>query len=148
MRERVEKLLGGVETPQISTFHATCVRILRREIGRLGFGSNFAIYDDKESERLLKEVIIEQNIDEKKYPAKAFAAAIDDCKNAGRSPMISRPATRWRSGLSRVYSGLPGAAEKMQCPRFRRSDPLHRQALRRVPGSAAAVPRKVAVAAG
>jgi len=77
MRERVEKLLGGVETPQISTFHATCVRILRREIGRLGFGSNFAIYDDRESERLLKEILKEQSIDEKKYPAKAFAAAID-----------------------------------------------------------------------
>ncbi len=104
MRERVEKLLGGVETPQISTFHATCVRILRREIGRLGFGSNFAIYDDKESERLLKEVIIEQNIDEKKYPAKAFAAAIDDCKNAGRSPHDLATGDQMAERLFKVYS--------------------------------------------
>lgn len=104
MRERVEKLLGGVETPQISTFHATCVRILRREIGRLGFGSNFAIYDDKESERLLKEVIIGQNIDEKKYPAKAFAAAIDDCKNAGRSPHDLATGDQMAARLFKVYS--------------------------------------------
>jgi DNA helicase-2/ATP-dependent DNA helicase PcrA len=104
MRERVEKLLGGLETPQIATFHATCVRILRREIGRLGFGSNFAIYDDKESERLLKEVIIEQNIDEKKYPAKAFAAAIDDCKNAGRSPHDLATGDQMAERLFKVYS--------------------------------------------
>src|SRR5512138_3294396 len=86
MRERVERLLGGVETPLIATFHATCVRILRRDIERLGFGSNFAIYDDKESERLLKDILVEQNIDDKKYPVKAFAAAIDECKNAGSLP--------------------------------------------------------------
>lgn len=104
MRERVEKLLGGLETPQIATFHSTCVRILRREIGRLGFGSNFAIYDDKESERLLKEVIIEQNIDEKKYPAKAFAAAIDDCKNAGRSPEDLTTGDQMAERLFKVYS--------------------------------------------
>lgn len=104
MRERVEKLLGGVETPQIATFHATCVRILRREIGRLGFGSNFAIYDDKESERLLKEVIIEQNIDEKKYPAKAFAAAIDDCKNSGRLPGDLATGDQMAERLFKVYS--------------------------------------------
>ncbi len=104
MRERVEKLLGGLETPLIATFHATCVRILRREIGRLGFGSNFAIYDDKESERLLKEVIIEQNIDEKKYPAKAFAAAIDECKNAGNSPEDLATGDQMAERLVRVYS--------------------------------------------
>src|SRR5512145_2402879 len=80
MRERVEKLLGGVETPLIATFHATCVRILRRDIERLGFGSNFAIYDDKDSERLLKEILVEQNIDDKKFPVRSFAAAIDECK--------------------------------------------------------------------
>jgi DNA helicase-2/ATP-dependent DNA helicase PcrA len=104
MRERVEKLLGGLETPQIATFHAACVRILRREIGRLGFGGNFAIYDDKESERLLKEVIIEQNIDEKKYPAKAFAAAIDDCKNSGRLPGDLACGDQMAERLFKVYS--------------------------------------------
>ena len=112
MRERVEKLLGGIETPLIATFHATCVRILRREIGRLGFGSNFVIYDDKESERLLKDVIIEQNIDEKKYPAKAFAAAIDECKNAGSLPQDLTTGDQMAERLVRVYSAYQERLKK------------------------------------
>lgn len=86
MRERVEKLLEGGEAPLISTFHSACVRILRREIDRLGYTSNFAIYDDKDAERVLKDIIREHNLDEKKFPPKMFAAVIDDCKNAGRAP--------------------------------------------------------------
>src|SRR5512136_2816300 len=82
MRERVQRLVGASDTPLIATFHATCVRILRREIELLGYGANFAIYDDKDSERLLKEIVAQFNLDEKRYPARAFAAAIDDCKNA------------------------------------------------------------------
>jgi DNA helicase-2/ATP-dependent DNA helicase PcrA len=84
MRERVEKLLGGGDTPLISTFHSACVRILRREIDRLGYTSHFAIYDDKDAERVLKDIIRELNLDEKKFPPKMFSAAIDDCKNAGK----------------------------------------------------------------
>jgi DNA helicase-2/ATP-dependent DNA helicase PcrA len=80
------------------------VRILRREIGRLGFGGNFVIYDAKESERLLKDVLIELNIDEKKYPAKAFAAAIDECKNAGSSPLDLFSGDQMAERLVRVYA--------------------------------------------
>lgn len=86
MKERVEKLLSGGEVPLISTFHSTCVRILRREIHHLGYAANFAIYDDKDAERLLKDIIREQNLDEKKFPPRMFSSAIDDCKNAGKGP--------------------------------------------------------------
>lgn len=86
MRERVEKLLAGGEAPLIATFHSTCVRILRRDIHHLGYSDNFAIYDDKDAERLLKEIVREQNLDEKKYPPRMFSAAIDECKNAGNGP--------------------------------------------------------------
>ncbi len=112
MRDRVEKLLGGIETPLIATFHAACVRILRREIGRLGFGSNFVIYDDKESERLLKDVLIEQNIDDKKYPAKAFAAAIDECKNAGSSPADLSSGDEMADRLVKVYAAYQERLKK------------------------------------
>ncbi len=87
MRERVEKLLGGGEVPLISTFHSACVRILRRDIDRLGYASNFAIYDDKDAERVLKDIVRELDLDEKKFSTRMFAAAIDDCKNAGREPV-------------------------------------------------------------
>ena len=56
MRERVQKLLGpGAEGVCLATFHSTCVRILRREIGHLGFSRGFAIYDQADSLALGKE---------------------------------------------------------------------------------------------
>ncbi len=86
MKERVQRLLPGFDLPLITTFHSACVRILRRDGHHLGFQPSFTIYDDKDSERLLKEVVLGLNIDEKKFPAKGFAAFIDDCKNAGKEP--------------------------------------------------------------
>jgi DNA helicase-2/ATP-dependent DNA helicase PcrA len=86
MAERVQRLLGGGETPLIATFHAACGRILRRDIHHIGFHSSFAIYDDRDSERLLKDVLKEMNLDEKKYTPKAVGAKIDDYKNRGLFP--------------------------------------------------------------
>src|SRR6266540_3702283 len=70
MRERVTRLLKGEELPLISTFHSACARILRREIRHLGYDSNFAIYDDKDAEKLLKEIVAGFNLDEKRFPAR------------------------------------------------------------------------------
>ncbi len=86
MAERVQRLLGGGETPLIATFHAACGRILRRDIHHLGFQSSFAIYDDRDSERLLKDVLKELNLDDKKFAPKAVGARIDDYKNRGLFP--------------------------------------------------------------
>ena len=86
MAERVGKLLGGGDLPLISTFHAACGRILRRDIHHLGFQSSFAIYDDRDSDRLLKDVIAEMDLDEKRFAVKAVSARIDDFKNRGLFP--------------------------------------------------------------
>lgn len=86
MAERVRKLLGGGETPMIATFHAACGRILRREIHLLGYDSNFVIYDDRDSERLLKDILKELDLDEKRFQPKAIGARIDDYKNRGLLP--------------------------------------------------------------
>jgi DNA helicase-2/ATP-dependent DNA helicase PcrA len=86
MAERVRRLLGGGDTPLIATFHAACGRILRRDIHHLGFESSFAIYDDRDSERLLKDILKEMNLDEKKFAPKAIGARIDDYKNRGLFP--------------------------------------------------------------
>ncbi|MDD2318852.1 MAG: DNA helicase PcrA [Geobacteraceae bacterium] len=104
MRERVEKLLGGGDSPLIATFHSACVRILRREIERLGYTSHFAIYDDKDSERVLKDVVREMNLDEKKFPPRMFAAAIDDCKNSGCGPEDISTEDHVREKIARVYA--------------------------------------------
>ena len=86
MAERVGKLLGGGDIPRISTFHAACGYILRKEIHHLGYESNFAVYDDRDSERLLKDVLIHLDLDDKKFPPKVIGAKIDDYKNRGLFP--------------------------------------------------------------
>ncbi|HEX8960131.1 MAG TPA: DNA helicase PcrA [Geobacteraceae bacterium] len=103
MRERVERLLGGGELPLIATFHSACARILRREIQHLGFEGNFAIYDDKDAEKLLKEIVAELGLDEKRFPVKSLAAAIDDCKNAGKWPDELAGGDYFQEQLARVY---------------------------------------------
>lgn len=86
MAERVRKLLGGGEIPLIATFHSACGRILRRDIHHLGFDSSFAIYDDKDCERLLKDLLQELNLDEKLFSPKTVGNKIDDYKNRGLFP--------------------------------------------------------------
>ncbi|MBE0500855.1 MAG: UvrD-helicase domain-containing protein [Desulfuromonadales bacterium] len=86
MRERVVELLGSVEGLWVSTFHSACVRILRRDIGHLGFDSRFSIYDDSDQERLLKEVLKQFAVSERDMKPRAAAAAIDAAKNRGEMP--------------------------------------------------------------
>ena len=81
MKERLEELLGSDEGVWVSTFHAACVRILRREIAVLGFTSHFTIYDDQDQERLLKTLLREVGIEEKTLKPRALSAAIDRAKN-------------------------------------------------------------------
>jgi DNA helicase-2/ATP-dependent DNA helicase PcrA len=104
MKERVEKLLAGGEVPLISTFHSTCVRILRREIHHLGYTANFAIYDDKDAERVLKDIIRERNLDEKKFTPRMFSSAIDECKNAGKGPEDLPAGDPVSDTIARVYA--------------------------------------------
>ncbi len=91
MAERVTKLLRGGDLPLIATFHAACGRMLRRDIHHLGFLPSFAIYDDRDSERLLKDVIAEMDLDEKRFAVKAVSAKIDDFKNRGLFPEAIGP---------------------------------------------------------
>jgi len=82
MRERVAHLIGGVvKSMWVSTFHSSCVRILRREAARLGYRSGFTIYDDADSLRLLRMVTRDLDLDSKRFPEKAMKAVISNAKN-------------------------------------------------------------------
>ncbi|MDO5145464.1 MAG: UvrD-helicase domain-containing protein [Eubacteriales bacterium] len=82
MRERTEKLVGaGSENLWISTFHATCSRILRRHIELLGYNRNFTIYDTGDQTSLMKEVMKSMKIDTKQFPVKAVLSEISAAKN-------------------------------------------------------------------
>ena len=75
MRQRVEALIGPVAKKMwVSTFHAACVRILRRDIGVLGYPSSFTIYDEADAVRLTSYVLRDLNIDPKRFPARSVHA--------------------------------------------------------------------------
>jgi len=87
MRERVERILGGgTRGVWVSTFHSTCVRILRRDVGQLGYEPNFAIYDQDDSLALVKRVLRLLNADEKSWPPRGVRATFDRLKNRGQLP--------------------------------------------------------------
>ena len=82
MRERVSALVGeGANDVWVSTFHAMCARILRRDIEKLGYTRSFTIYDDDDQASVLKEVYKQLNIDEKNLSSRELRAKISDAKN-------------------------------------------------------------------
>ena len=82
MRERVDQLVGfGSESIWVSTFHSTCVRILRRHIDLLGYDTNFTIYDADDQKTLMKDVCKLLNIDTKVYKERSLLNAISHAKD-------------------------------------------------------------------
>ena len=82
MRERVDAIVGhGAESVWVSTFHSTCVRILRRHIDRLGFDNSFTIYDTDDSKSVMKDVCKKLEIDTKMLKERTILAAISRAKD-------------------------------------------------------------------
>lgn len=82
MRERVDKIVGyGSERIWVSTFHSSCVRILRRHAERLGYANNFAIYDTDDQKSLIKDIMKRLQMDPKLYRDRAIMAAISSAKD-------------------------------------------------------------------
>ncbi len=82
MRHRVAELIGPTaDEIWVSTFHSACVRILRREAPRIGYANSFSIYDSSDSLRLIRMILKDLNIDEKRLPPRGVAAAISNAKN-------------------------------------------------------------------
>ena len=106
MRERIENLVGPVaRNLWVSTFHTACVRILRQEIGALGYERNFVIFDSQDQQTLLKNVLKELNLSDKNYHPKALAGAISGAKNEllGPEDYQRQAADFWSNTVSDVY---------------------------------------------
>ena len=87
MRERIDDLVGfGSESIWVSTFHSTCVRILRRYIDRLGYDNNFTIYDADDQKTVMKDICKRLEINTKMYKEKTFLNAISAAKDELISP--------------------------------------------------------------
>ena len=105
MRERVEALVGeGAEAMQwLGTFHAISAKILRRHAELVGLKSNFTILDTDDQIRLLKQVLQAENIDDKRWPARALAHAhrrLEEPRPDARAS--SRPARRRASPTAKA----------------------------------------------
>ncbi len=87
LKERLADMLGP-EAADVwaMTFHSACCRILRRDIDRLGYGRSFTIYDTADSERVMKDVIRELNLDEKAFPPRSCLHMISKAKDRMQSP--------------------------------------------------------------
>ncbi len=90
MKERVAALLGGFPGeggPHISTFHSFCVRVLRRDIDRLGYHRDFSIYDEEDQQRLIRISTQELGLTEEVLSARAAQSRISHAKNRGILPV-------------------------------------------------------------
>ena len=82
LKDRLSLMLGpGGEEVWASTFHSACVRILRRDIERLGFAKSFTIYDTDDSLKVLKDIIKSQNLDDKQFPPRSVLGVISKAKD-------------------------------------------------------------------
>lgn len=106
MKERVDSLIGHKsERMWICTFHSACVRILRKEIGALGYDTNFVIYDSADQQTLLKQCLKELNIDDKRFPPRSVGAAISQAKNKllGAQEYDKKAYDYYEQTVSKVY---------------------------------------------
>ena len=87
MKDRITKLIGAKgEDIWVSTFHSMCVRILRRDIQRIGYSNNFTILDSTDQLNVIKQIMKDQNIDPKRFEPKAILASISQAKNELKTP--------------------------------------------------------------
>lgn len=101
MQDRVEKLVGPpARDIWVSTFHSMCVRILRRDIERIGFTSNFSILDSSDQLSVVKICMRELNLDTKKFDPKSVLAAMSEAKNELVSP------ERYESRIGDYFQGI------------------------------------------
>ncbi|WP_422122619.1 DNA helicase PcrA [Planococcus sp. X10-3] len=120
MRNRIDGLLGhGTgERMWVSTFHSMCVRILRRDIDKLGFSKNFSILDMTDQLSVIKNVLKQQNLDAKKYEPRtvlnAISSAKNECITAKEFAANANPHNPYEKTIAEVYEGYEKRLRKNQ----------------------------------
>ena len=111
LKERLGRMLGEEVAVDVwaSTFHSACVRILRRDIDRLGFDRSFTIYDSDDSKRVIKDIIKELELEEKSFPPREVQSIISRAKNDMQTPEDfaeqGKAINDWRKiRMGKVYS--------------------------------------------
>jgi DNA helicase-2/ATP-dependent DNA helicase PcrA len=119
MRARLDRLLGSDAADiTLGTFHAVCARILRREAEHFGLDRNFTIYDRDDQVALIKRVLKDLDVDDKRYRPSAVLAAISRAKNDMIGPADYQPPTYWHEVVARVYEVYQRSLEANQALDF------------------------------
>jgi DNA helicase II / ATP-dependent DNA helicase PcrA len=89
MKERIQKKMGtGWESLWVGTFHSICMRILRKDIEKIGYDKNFVVYDSADQKTLINDCLKRLQIDDKKFPAKSVLAEISNAKDDMLTPTL------------------------------------------------------------
>jgi DNA helicase-2/ATP-dependent DNA helicase PcrA len=107
MRERVDNLVGsGSEDIWVSTFHSTCVRILRRHIDKIGYDRYFTIYDTDDQKKLIRDCMKQLNVDPKQFKENSILSSISSAKDKLLTPKkFEKQAYEYRDQVvSKVYT--------------------------------------------
>jgi len=121
MRERIQRLMGGAaDEVWISTFHSMCVRILRRDIDRLGFNRNFTILDTSDQLSVIKQILKDKNIDSKKYDPRSLLGSISSAKNEliDTKEFAKNSSGYYENTVSEVYTEFQKRLSKNQALDF------------------------------
>ena len=112
LKERFERMRGPEAAADIwaSTFHSACVRILRRDIDRLGFDKDFTIYATDASKRVIKDILKEMGLEEKTFPVREVLSVISNAKDAMMMPEEFSQLWEQRGDWRRVRMGRVSAA--------------------------------------
>ena len=116
MKQRLETLIGPVAQHMwVSTFHSACVRILRRDGGKIGLKSGFSIYDTADQTRLIKIICTEMNIDVKRYTPRSILSRISDYKNNLQDwrTQLKEHAPQFQPGARNISMGSFSDVEEM-----------------------------------
>ncbi|MDQ4077575.1 MAG: UvrD-helicase domain-containing protein [Chloroflexota bacterium] len=104
MRERLDRLVGEQgRDVAMGTFHSLCARILRRHVHHLGYENSFLIYDTGDQRQLVKQAIVDLNLNDKTYRPYSVHAAISRAKNEGRTPRTFGAESYWEEVVARIY---------------------------------------------
>ena len=121
MKERVVQLLGSQgEDVWVSTFHSMCVRILRRDIDKIGYSQSFTILDSSEQLSVMKRIIKDLNLDPKKYDARGILATISNAKNDLLTPKMyeAQQGDYYQQIVAKCYTRYQKELQRNQCMDF------------------------------
>ena len=114
MRDRIGQIVPDTRGMWVCTFHAMCVRMLRDDAELIGYRQNFSIYDDDDSKRLVRQIMVDLDVDQRRFTLPAIRSRISSAKNALVSPdeMTSQAEDAFERAAARVYQELQRRLER------------------------------------